>query len=130
MDYYTDPAFIDPTPDDPIDKTDILIYLNEQVIKLVSDNQTVNSAADSEKKQLIIDMNSKMDTLIQQGATGDSSLGSDNQQILTKLDVLVNNQNDLVTGANTVTAYGVALFPLIMITFLLWWFFRTFLKVY
>lgn len=76
------------------------------------------------------DLAKKIDTLIQQGSTGDSSTQDSNTQILAKLDTIIQKQENLEVGTNTVVTYGVVYIPFFIIVFLCWRFFATFLRTY
>jgi hypothetical protein len=84
----------------------------------------------AETMQVLFEISQKLDEILQQAENGDSAVNSDTASILQKLDSIIEAQNDLIVGANTVTTYGVLYIPLAIVVFLLWRFFATFLKTY
>lgn len=114
-------GFADPTPSDIVDKDDILIFLQQKQIESLKEQK--------EQDKLLLDsVNEKLQTLVTQGSEGDSTLSDVNEQIVTKLDTLIQQQSDITVGSNTIVTYGVLYIPLIIICFLLWRFFATFLR--
>ncbi|MGX1195507.1 hypothetical protein [Metabacillus sp. SLBN-84] len=114
-------GFVDPTPSDIVDKSDILIFLQQQEIKVLEKQL-------EQEKTLLEDANKKLQTLVTQGSEGDSTLSDTNGQILTKLDSIVDQQQHLISGSDTIVTYGVFYIPFAIILFLLWRFFATFIR--
>jgi|SaaInlLV_10m_DNA_1039704.scaffolds.fasta_scaffold03973_7 hypothetical protein len=118
---YEDEDFIDPTPSDPVDKQDVLIYLSEK------QNQSLMDQIEQDK--ILLDkVNEKLDTLSTKNSEGSSALNTNNEQILVKLDQMIENQVHSLSGSNTIVTYGVLYIPLAIICFLLWRFFATFIR--
>ena len=113
--------FIDPTPEDVVDKQDIVIYLQQKENELLIEQHEQSI----EKEQELID---KIQLLIDQGETGSSTLGDINGQIIEKLDGMLDYQSQFVTGNNTLITYGTIYIPFLVICVLLWRFFATFLR--
>lgn len=113
-------GFKDYTPDDPIDKDDIIIYHLRNMEEVL--------ASPSPDSPELTEINKNLSTLIEQGSTGESTLGDANSQMISQLETLNTKVDEALVGSNTITTYGLIYVPLFIICFLLWRFFSTFLK--
>lgn len=118
---FEDENFVDPTPEDLIDKQDIIIYLQQEEIKSLNEKHD----AMMESNQKVID---NLQLLINQGETGSTTIGDGESQIITKLENMLELQNEFVVGNNTLITYGTVYIPFLVICVLLWRFFATFLR--
>ncbi|SRR6266568_3253870 len=75
-------------------------------------------------------LNTKLDGLQTTLGTGSSNGTADNVLLTQKLDTMISQQNQIISGTNTVVTYGVLYIPLAIILVVLWKFFSQFLKSY
>jgi len=120
---YSVEGFIDPTPSDPIDKQDIIIWNLQKVDSDINSSHVDNSAS-------FTLVNNNLQSLITQGSTGDSTLQGDTSNMLASLQS-IQKSLDIQHDTNAlVSTYGLIWFPLIMLVTMLWWFFRQFISSY
>lgn len=59
-----------------------------------------------------------------------SGIQSNQEQIIAKLEAIEQHTGHSVVASDVITTYGVVFVPLIIITLMLWWFFRQFISQY